>query len=836
MSPDLPDLPVVEVLDAFRSRLVSHRRGLLVAPPGAGKTTLVPLHLIGSPAVTGSVLLLEPRRLAARAAARRMAEILGETVGDTVGYQTRDERRIGPRTRIEVLTEGILTRRLSRDPELPGVSAVIFDEVHERNLTTDLGLALALEVAETIRPDLMVAAMSATPDTDRIRRLLGDVEPVTSEGRMHPVEIIWAPGPIPRRGARPSAPLRDLDERTAEVVLRALGEQDGDVLVFLPGIGEIRRTHDRLARALGPGVAVHALAGAVPLEEQDAALRPSPAGQRRVVLATDIAETSLTVDGVRIVVDAGLARVPRHDPSTGMSRLITVAHSRSSADQRAGRAGRQSPGACYRMWSPMEHGTRATHPTPEIAEVDLAGFRLEVAAWGTPVSEMRLLTHPPAAAVRAAEDLLVMLGAIDRSGSVTEIGRRMLQLPVHPRLARMLVDHPDALSCTIAALLDDRDILRGRSDELPTDIGPRVAAVLGHPTPHEVERVLDRAAVRRCGDRARDLARRAGIDWNGGDDDTDGCGERLLAGFPDRVAMLRRPGQFQLQTGSGAFLSGDDRLAAVDHLVAVDLDGRRDRARIRLAAAVDGDAVIARFNEIPGAFVRRERLHWDPDRDDLVSLVERRLGAIRLGERVERPTPGEATVAALLDRVRATRLAVLGWSAGAIAVRERMSFLHSVVGAPWPDVSIETLTATLDEWLTPYLSGATSRHDLERIDPTTLLRALLPWPEGADLDRLAPTNLTLPDGRRTSIHYLDANGSPAPWAAVRVQSLFGLDEHPRVAGVPVVLHLLSPADRPVQITADLPGFWRGTWADVRKDMAGRYPKHRWPADPIGNDT
>lgn len=833
MTSDPPDLPVVEVLDDFRTGLVSTRRALLVAPPGAGKTTLAPLHLLGAPEVTGRVLLLEPRRLAARAAARRMAEILGESVGETVGYQTRDERKIGSATRVEVLTEGILTRRLSHDPELPGVSAVIFDEVHERNLTTDLGLALALEVAETIRPDLMIAAMSATPDVDRIRRLFGDVEPVTSQGRMHPVEIIWAPGALPRRGGRPAAPLRDLDERTAEVVVRALSEQEGDVLVFLPGMAEIRRTGERLGRVLGPGIAVHALAGAVPLEEQDAALRPSPAGQRRVVLATDIAETSLTVDGVRVVIDSGLSRVPRHDSSTGMTRLVTVAHSRSSAEQRSGRAGRQTPGACYRMWSPMEHGTRALHPTPEITEVDLAAFRLEVAAWGTPLSEMRLLTHPSSAAIRAAEELLVMLSAIDQAGGVTELGRRMLQLPVHPRLARMLVEHPDSLACAIAALLDDRDILRGRPEELPVDIGPRIAAVLGQTVPERIAGSIDRAAARRCAERARDLARRAGIEWDGHSVDIEGCGERLLAGFPDRVAMRRRTGQFQLQTGSGAFLNPDDALADVDHLVAVDLDGRRDRARVRLAAHVDGDAVIARFSAIPGAFARREQLRWDTERDDLVCVVERRLGAIRLGERIERPAPGEATVAALLDRVRSTRLAVLGWTTGALAVRERMNFIHTTIGQPWPDVSIDTLMAGLDDWLAPYLATATSRTDLERLDPTMLLRALLPWPEGADLDQLAPTHLALPDGRRSTINYLDPNGASRPWAAVRVQSLFGLDEHPSVAGVPIVLHLLSPADRPVQITADLPGFWRGTWSEVRKDMAGRYPKHRWPIDPIG---
>jgi len=831
MPPGLPDLPVVEVLDEFRSRLLETGRGLLVAPPGAGKTTLVPLHLIADPSVGGTVILLEPRRLAARAAARRMAELLGERVGDTVGYQTRDERRIGPATRVQVLTEGILTRRLGSDPELPGVSAVIFDEVHERNLPTDLGLALALEVAETIRPDLMIAAMSATPDTDRLRRLLGDVTPVHSLGRSHPVEIVWTPGPPTRRGSRQTPP--PLEERVTEVIVRALADNDGDVLAFLPGIGEILRTRRRLHSVVGPSIDVHALAGSISVEEQDAALRPSPPGRRRIVLATDIAETSLTVDGVRVVVDSGLARVPRHDAATGMSRLVTVAHSRSSADQRAGRAGRQAPGVCYRMWSSIEHATRSAHPTPEITDADLAGFRLEVAAWGTPISEMRLLTHPPASAIRAADDLLVMLGALDRDGGITDVGRSMLDLPLHPRLARMVIDNPDELSCTIAAVLDDRDILRGRPDDLPADLGLRIAAMSGDRLPGDLDRLVDRSAVERARTRARDIARRAGVTARGGALQADAVGERLLAGFPDRVAMLRRPGQFQLQTGTTTFVDRDDPLATAGHLVAVALDGRRDRARIRLAASVSGDSVVRRFSEIPGAFVRRERLVWDAQRDELVCLVERRLGAIRLGERAERPEPGPDTVAALLDRVRTTGMAVLGWSERAVDVRQRIAFLHATSGHPWPDTSASALLAGLDEWLAPYLTSATCRADLERIDPAMLLRAMLPWPEGAELDRLAPTTLRLPDGREATIRYEDANGRPVPTLAVRVQALFGLDVHPVVAGVPIVLHLLSPAGRPLQITSDLPGFWRGTWAEVRKEMAGRYPKHPWPADPIG---
>jgi len=821
-SRELPDLPVVEALDDVRSALREHGRAVLVAPPGAGKTTVVPLALLDEPWLgTQRIVMLEPRRLATRAAARRMASTTRTTVGHLVGYQTRDERHIGANTRIEVVTEGVLTRRLQNDPELPGVGMVVFDEVHERNLTTDLGLALALDVASTIRPDLRILAMSATPDVEGLTRLL-DAPVIESEGRMFDVEMHWMPQ-TPTSGSRGRSNRRGperIEPAVVAAVARALREQTGDVLVFLPGIGEIRRTESQLREIVGSDVDIHALAGALTTTEQDLALAPSPPGRRRVVLSTDIAETSLTVDGVRVVVDSGLAREPRFDARSGLTRLTTVSASRASAEQRAGRAGRTEPGAAYRLWSKIEHGTRVRHRSPEITQADLAGFALELAAWGGG-DDLRFIDEPPGAALGHARDLLRDLYAIDADdGSITPLGRTMLGLPVHPRLARMVAVDRSSLACVVATLVEERDIFRGRPDDLPIDLVLRVAVLSGRDR-HDA---ADRGAVHRLRERAADLARRARIEFDLDRIDPDRTGAVLLLGYPDRLAGQRRPGQFQLRSGSGAWLPEDDPLAGELFVVAADLDGRRDRARIRLAAAVDADDVVAVFGP---EIIERRSVDWDADRDDLVETTERRLGAIQLGRRTGRPEPGDATTAALMARVRSTELRVLRWSDAARRLQQRVSFLHESIGEPWPDWSNDALVNTLDEWLAPYLPGATGRADLERLDLVTVLRSQLPWPVGSQLDDLAPAELELPGGRTVPIGY----DGGQPDAFVRVQDLFGVVEHPTAGGVPIRLHLLSPADRPIQVTADLPGFWAGSWADVRKDMAGRYPKHQWPTDP-----
>lgn len=828
-SPRLPDLPVVEALDDLRQTLSTGARAVLVAPPGAGKTTVVPLALLDQPWLGDQrIVMLEPRRLATRAAARRMASTTSTAVGDLVGYQTRDERHIGRRTRVEVVTEGVLTRRLQNDPELPGVGIVIFDEVHERNLTTDLGLALALDVASTIRPDLRILAMSATPDVEGLSNLL-DAAVIISEGRMFDVDMHWLPtapnrGGRARSGRRPAGGPNRIEPDVVSAVLRALREQTGDLLVFLPGIGEIRRTEAQLVDLVGSDVDVHPLAGALSPAEQDAALGPSAPGRRRVVLSTDIAETSLTVDGVRVVVDSGLAREPRFDARTGMTRLTTVAASRASAEQRTGRAGRTEPGAAYRLWSKIEHGSRPKHRSPEIVQADLAGFALELAAWGGG-DDLLFIDSPPVGALAAARELLGQLYAIDTDDdSITPLGRAMLGLPVHPRLARMVAVDRSALACVVATLVEERDIFRGRPDDLPADLSLRVAVLSGRDR-HDA---ADRGAVHRLRDRAADLARRSSIPFDLDHIDPDRVGAVLLLGYPDRLAARRRPGQYQLRSGSGAWLPDDDPLANEEFVVAADLDGRRDRARIRLGAAVDADAVFRAF--APDVAERRT-IEWDADRNDLVETVERRLGAIPLGRHVGRPDPGEETTAALMRHVQASRLGALNWSRAADSLRQRVEFLHRTVGAPWPDWSVARLSTSTDEWLAPYLPGATGRSDLERIDLMTVLRSQLPWPEGATLDERAPSALVLPGGRSVPVDY----SGEQPDAFVRVQDLFGVTTHPTAGGIPIRLHLLSPADRPIQVTADLPGFWAGSWTEVRKDMAGRYPKHHWPDDPATAD-
>ncbi|MDQ3738270.1 MAG: ATP-dependent helicase HrpB [Actinomycetota bacterium] len=835
---DAGDLPVLASLAELRRELADGRRAVLVAPPGAGKTTLVPLALIDEPWLAGRrIVMLEPRRLATRAAAARMADLSGTAVGELVGYQTRDERRIGPSARIEVVTEGVLTRRLQRDPELPEVGLVIFDEVHERNIFTDLGLALAIDVGDSIRPDLRILAMSATVDRGRLAAYLGgdgDAPPapvVSSEGRAFPVDVRWRPGDPTAdrargRGARgrPAPRRREqrVDADVASAVLDALRDHESDVLAFLPGIAEIRRTQSLLSERLDSSIVdVRPLAGALSHQEQDAALRPSPPGRRKVVLATDIAETSLTVEGVHVIVDSGLARAPRFDAATGMTRLTTVAISRDSADQRAGRAGRTAPGVAVRLWSKIEHTSRAAHRQPEILAVDLTGLALELAAWGG--GSLRFLDPPAPRALARAGELLRSLDALDLDGHPTAIGLAMAPLPLHPRLARMVVGEPSTLACILAALLDDRDVLRGRSDELPVDLALRVGVVLGRGDDR-----ADRRAVEATRQRAKDIARRAGILFDTDSVDVERSGAVLLLAYPDRLAGRRRPGQFQLRTGQGAMIPPGDPLADEAFVIAADLDGHRTRARIRHAAALSADDVATALAD---RVVEQRQLVWDGARDDLVLEVERRLDGLRLGVQQRRPEPGDATTAALTARVRATRLGALNWSPAAEQLRHRIAFARRTLVEPWPNVDDDALLSGLDGWLTPYLAGATGRADLERVDVRVLLRALLPWPLGVELDEMAPASFVLPTGQTAPIDY----SQEVPSAAVRVQDLFGVARHPAVAGghVPIVLQLLSPADRPIQVTADLPGFWSGSWAEVRKEMAGRYPKHQWPHDPAG---
>ncbi len=807
-------LPIEAVVPEVRAALRDRGAAVLTAPPGSGKTTIVPLRLLEEPWLAGrKIVVLEPRRLATRAAARWMARLLGEEAGSTVGYVTRTDRRTGPATRIEVVTEGVLTRRLQRDAELPDTAAVLFDELHERNLQTDLGMALTLDTRRVLRPDLRVLAMSATIDAARVAGLIGgDDDPVPvieGEARVHPVEVRWVP---PGRQTR-------LEGHVAATIRKVLAAEYGDVLVFLPGLGEMRRIERDLIDA-GLPADVRLLHGSLPFAEQDAAIAPSPPGRRKVVLSTDIAETSLTVEGIRAVIDSGLARKPRFDARTGMTRLRTVPISRASADQRAGRAGRIEPGIACRLWSKLEHGGRNRHITPEIAQVDLAGFALELAAWGSRAEEMSFLDMPPHRTLEEAGRLLEQLGALDAEGRMTIVGGMMATLPLHPRLARMVVDAgPDAaLACIVAALLDDRDVLRGHPNDLPADLAVRVRLVAdpgeGHPQ-------AVGSAIGRVRDTARDLARRAGVGW--GAVDADRTGIVLALAYPDRLALRRgTPGRFQLRTRTTAWMPDSDGIAAEQFLVVGDLDGKRKDARIRLAAAIDAEHVLTAFaHEVD----ERADLAWEGDR--LVQRTEQRLGGLVLRTVERRPDPGPRTAAAIAKRIESKGMRELPWTRAALDLSTRVTYLHRTLGDPWPDWSDAALSAGVADWLAGPLAAATGLDDLAGLDLRAELMRRLTHRLVADLDELAPTHVEVPSGRRLPVDY----SGDSPVLSVRVQEMYGAAEGPCVAGRPLRLELLSPADRPIQITQDLAGFWSGSWAAVRKEMAGRYPKHDWPEDP-----
>jgi ATP-dependent helicase HrpB len=798
----LPDLPVTEVLDKLTDALSVGGRAVLVAPPGAGKTTLVPLHLLRSErAGQGKILLLEPRRLAARAAARRMASLLGEDVGDTVGYAMRMDARSGPDTRILVVTEGILSRMILDDPELSGIGAIIFDEFHERSLDGDFGLALALDVQAALRPDLKLLVMSATIDGARVASLLGDAPVLASEGRSFPVETRY----------RERAASVAIEDAMADAIGSALLNEAGSILAFLPGQREIERTAERVAGRVSSDTDIIPLYGALAGKAQDDAIRPPAAGRRKVVLATSIAETSITIDGVRIVIDSGLARVPKYEPATGLTRLETVRVSRASADQRAGRAGRTEPGIAVRLWRAEQTAALPAFSTPEILEADLSGLILDAAAFGvTDPATLAFLDPPPAAALTEARTLLSGLGALDEDGRLTETGRRMRKLALPVRLAHMVAEAADTqLAARLAVLLTERG-LGGTSIDLEARLR-RFAGEKGQ-----------RADAAR--DLARRIARQAGASQGG----TTSAGAALLLAYPDRVAKTRGAyGHFVLANGRGGTVDAADALAAAPFLVVADLQGRAQNARIASAAEIGEDEIRAALSA--NIEVVRETA-FDRERGTVRMREIERLGAIVLAER-QLPAPkGEDADRAILDAVRAHGLSILPWSKGALTLRARLGWLHRGLGAPWPAMDDITLVAAIDDWLTPFLTGSA---DLSRLPGQALqdgLMSLVPYDLHRKLDALAPTHYDAPSGSRLPVRY-EENG---PVLAIRVQELFGLDAHPSIADgtVPMTLELLSPAHRPIQTTRDLPGFWRGSWADVRADMRGRYPKHHWPENPL----
>ena len=809
-------LPIDPTLPELRAALRGGRRVVLQAPPGAGKTTRVPLALLDEPWLAGRrIVMLEPRRLAARAAARRMAETLGQQPGATVGFRIRHETRIGPRTRIEVVTEGVLTRMLRTDPGLEAVGLVVFDEFHERSVHADLGLALTLQSQTVLREDLRILVMSATLDGGPVGALLGGAPIVTSEGRSHPVETRH----VPRR------PGTGVEAAVASAVREALARDEGDVLAFLPGAGEIRRAATLLADVPAEVIPLH---GSLPQALQDRAMRASSPGHRKVVLATSIAETSLTIDGVRVVVDGGLSRVPRYSPRSGMTRLATVRVSRASADQRRGRAGRQAPGVCYRLWSPYEDPTLLPRSTPEILEADIAPLALDLAAAGvSDPAELAWLDPPPPAALAQARALLTQLGALDEAGHITPHGLRLGRFALHPRLAHMVVRGralgAGDLACELAALLTERDILRRPAGPPDVDMGLRLELLRG-----SVERSdVDADALRRARTEAKSC-REAGSRSRAGGAGAAPSGVLLALAYPDRIGQ-RRPGgggRFLLRSGQGALLDAP-ALAREEYLVAVNTDGRPTESRILLAAPVTLQELETYFAD---DFTTEDLVGWDDAARAVTARRRRRLGALVVRDAaLPDPDPG-AVARALMEGIRRQGIDRLPWTETALLLRARLAFLRRLDPA-WPDTSDEALAADLDRWLGPHLAGLRRLDALAGLELEEMLLARIPWDRRGALDDWAPTHIAVPSGSRIRVDYSDP---AAPVLAVRLQELFGLTTTPAVARgrVPLTLHLLSPARRPVQVTRDLASFWRTAYFEVRRDLKGRYPKHYWPDDPL----
>ncbi len=806
-------LPIDAVLDDLARALHEAPSAVLVAPPGAGKTTRVPLALLGEAWLDRrKILILEPRRIAARNAAHRMALTLGERIGETVGLRARLSTKVSAKTRIEVVTEGVFTRMILDDPGLDGIGAVIFDEFHERSLDADLGLALALECQRGLRDDLRLLVMSATLDGGRVASLMANATVIESAGRAFPVATRYL-------GRNPASRLEDA---MADAILKALRAETGSILAFLPGQGEIRRVEDRLRERLDdPSVIIAPLYGALDSDVQDQAIEPAPAGKRKVVLATSIAETSLTIEGVRVVIDGGLARVPRFEPGVGITRLETVRVSRASADQRQGRAGRTEPGVCYRLWAEAETASLLPFADPEIRSADLAPMVLDCAEWGvTDPRTLAWLDPPPDAALDAAREELLSLGALDADGRITADGKQLRRLALPPRLARMVMkaaEHGAAREAAeIAALLVERGLggndtsLDVRLDNFRRDRGRRAS---------DMRRMADGWAASARENRSRAIA---------GTDTAFSTAQLLALAYPDRIAKARgAPGQFLLASGRGAHLDATDALARAPYLAIAELQGKAAATRILLAAAASESDIAAVAGD---RIIEREEQSFDSEARAVRSRRVRRLDAIELASEPLPVSTGPETELALADGVARLGIAKLPWTKAQLQLRDRSGFLRAALGAEWPDLSDESLEASVREWLLPFLAGKTRLADIAADDLAQALDALIPWSLKRRLDDEAPTHFEAPTGNR---HAIDYEGAGAPSLHIRVQELFGLKSHPAIAGgrLPLTLHLLSPAHRPVQITRDLPGFWAGSWSAVKADMKGRYPRHFWPDDP-----
>lgn len=811
----LPQLPVTQVLPDIAQALSTGRSAVLSAPPGAGKTTLVPLYLLDqSWAQTGKIILLEPRRLAARAAAARMASILGEEVGETVGYRMRLDNRTSPRTRIEVVTEGVFSRMVLDDPELAGIVAVLFDEFHERSLDGDFGLALALDVQMALRDDLRLLVMSATLDIGRVSSLLGNAPTIESMGRSYPIDI--------RHDERTTSDR--MEDRMARAILETHESEGGSILAFLPGQAEITRTAERLQGRFGPETSIIPLYGNLSQKEQDAAIRPAPKGTRKIVLATSIAETSITIDGVRIVIDSGLQRLPVFEAATGITRLETQRVSQASAEQRAGRAGRTEPGIAIRLWHPGQTAALPAFTPPQILSSDLASLALDLAHWGVnDPKDLSFMDQPPAIALAEARSLLQKLGALDATNGITHQGRIMRGLALPPRLAAMAVHashkgHGE-LACLLAVLLTEQGLggqdidIEERLRRFRFERGDRAesARKLAGRLAKSLERAINGSNTPRGVTSPAPLS----------------AGQLLLHAFPDRIAFQRGArGRYVMANGRGAELGETEQLAGQQMLVVADITGRAAQPRILSAAAISRVDIE---EDMPEAITQEDQFFLDRQSGQVRARKVTRIGAIILDETpLPRPT-GEKAALAMAQGIRERGLAIVGFSKEAQQLRDRIGFLHRTLGEPWPDVSDEALLERLEDWFVPFQTDCRGLSDLK---PGTLfdgLISLLPHGLDRDLSRLAPTHFEAPTGQRHPVHYDGAE----PLLTIRVQELFGLKTHPAVAGgkLPLLLELTSPAHRPIQTTRDLPGFWSGSWKDVRADMRGRYPRHPWPENP-----
>ena len=834
----MTDLPVEDALPKLKDALRQRPEAVLEAPTGAGKTTRVPLALLKEDWLAGQKLIvLEPRRLAARAAARRMAALLGEQAGQTVGYRVRMDTQVGNDTRIEVVTEGILTRFLQDDPSLDGIGGVVFDEFHERSLPADLGLALCLDARAALRPELRLLAMSATLDAGPVARLLGnggDAPRIQSEGRTYPVEVHHAD----------RQPEGRLEEYTARAVRNALRETSkGDVLVFLPGAGEIRRTESNLDGALPEHADVRPLFGALPEKKQDAAIQPSAEGRRKVVLSTDIAETSLTIEGVTVVVDSGFRRAPRFDAGSGMTKLETVRISKASADQRKGRAGRTQPGTCYRLWTRHRQQHLKAFTPPAIQKADLAPLALELACWGASApSELAWLDPPPENTFAQAQRLLKKLGALDEDGRVTPHGRAMAGLGMHPRLAHLLLAARKrglgAAACDLAALLDRRDPFKGRGEAPDADLRLRLQALrdlrAGQKPREGKSYRVSRGALHGARKAAGHFRRKLGLSRKEcvTGDDVEATGLLVALAYPDRLAQRRegQSGRFRLRTGDAATFARPQLLSDEDFLAVAHLGGRGAEGTIFLAAPVAQDDLESQF---AGQIEEKEVVRWDGGAGRVRAREQRVLGAIVLKDGPLRAPAPSALAEALLEGVREEGLrAALPWTKGARRLQERLAFLHHhLADEGWPDFAEEALAEDAETWLLPHLFGKRRLSDLDDLNLHELLKSRLSYEQRGALDDLAPTHVEVPSGKRRPLDYTDPD---APVLAARIQELFGLTETPRIAGgrVALTIHLLDPAQRPAQITQDLRHFWNDTYFEVKKDLQGRYPKHYWPENPF----